>query len=160
MSGGTVARVTLRDATEADVPIFFAHQLDPTANVMAAFTARDPSDANAFRSHWARMLADNRIVKKTIVEGSEVVGHLLSFEQSGRRSVGYWIAREHWGRGIATEALGLLLREVETRPLYARAATDNVASVRVLEKCGFRAIGAERSYSYARGTDVDEVLLV
>ncbi|MBD5636085.1 MAG: GNAT family N-acetyltransferase [Candidatus Eremiobacteraeota bacterium] len=49
---------------------------------------------------------------------------------------------------------------METRPLYARAATDNVASVRVLEKCGFRAIGAERSYSYARGTDVDEVLLV
>src|SRR5437762_1977734 len=32
----------LRDVVEADLPVFFDFQLDPGANNMAAFTARDP----------------------------------------------------------------------------------------------------------------------
>ncbi len=151
-------RLSLRDATEADIPLLFVHQSDPEANVMAAFTARDPSDRVAFFAHWGRLLADRTIVKKTILLGDAVVGHLLGFEQAGRPAVGYWIAREHWGRGIASEALALFLASVPTRPMYARAAKDNVASVRVLEKCGFRRIGEDVGYSYVRGRDVAEFI--
>lgn len=53
------------------------------------------------------------------------------------REVGYWVARELWGGGIATAALaGLLLVETR-RPLYAGVA----GSLRVLEKCGFAVCG-------------------
>ena len=48
-----------------------------------------------------------------------------------------WISRASWGRGIASQALHLLLREVAKRPLVAAAATSNGASLRVLQKCGF-----------------------
>jgi RimJ/RimL family protein N-acetyltransferase len=44
------------------------------------------------------------------------------------------------------------------RPLVARAAADNVASLRVLEKCGFVRVGADGGFSNARGEDVDEII--
>jgi RimJ/RimL family protein N-acetyltransferase len=42
------------------------------------------------------------------------------------------------------------------RPLLARVAADNGASIRVLERCGFRLIGKERSFARARGEEIDE----
>lgn len=45
------------------------------------------------------------------------------------------------------------------RPLYARAAKDNVASIRVLEKCGFRISGYERAFANARGEEIEEAIL-
>jgi RimJ/RimL family protein N-acetyltransferase len=73
--------------------------------------------------------------------------------------VGYWIGQDFWGRGIATRALRLFLEEVTIRPLYGRAAKDNRASIRVLEKCGFRLCGEDKGFSFARGQDVAEVIL-
>ena len=46
-----------------------------------------------------------------------------------------------WGRGLATAALGEFLVELPDRPLHALVSTDNVGSIRVLEKCGFVEIG-------------------
>jgi RimJ/RimL family protein N-acetyltransferase len=51
--------------------------------------------------------------------------------------VGYWIGRKFWGRGLATEALAEVVGIVDARPLYAEVVNTNVASIRVLEKCGF-----------------------
>lgn len=67
----------------------------------------------------------------------------MAFERSGERLVGSWIDKEHWGKGVATEALSLFLRLVAARPLYARVAKHNAGSVRVLEKCGFVAVAEE-----------------
>lgn len=50
----------------------------------------------------------------------------------------YWIGKQYWGKGIATEALLNFLPKLKVRPLYARAAKENPASIRVLEKCGFK----------------------
>jgi len=46
-----------------------------------------------------------------------------------------------------------------SRPLHARIASDNVASHRVLEKCGFRAIATERSFGEARSGEIEEFVL-
>jgi RimJ/RimL family protein N-acetyltransferase len=48
---------------------------------------------------------------------------------------------------------------LKTRPLYARAAKDNSASIRVLEKCGFTISGEDKGFSNARGEDVEEFIL-
>ncbi len=66
-----------------------------------------------------------------------LVGCISSFVAEGQCCVGYWIAKEFWGRGIATRALALLLQEVTTRPLHARVARQNVRSIRVLIRNGF-----------------------
>jgi len=152
-------QIQLRDTTEDDLPILFEQQLDPEANRLAAFTARDPSDGAAFTAHWTRILGDDAIVTQTILCDGQVAGNILSFEHFGKPSVGYWLGREFWGRGIATRALQLFLRRVTTRPLYAGAAKDNLASLRVLEKCGFKIVGEACGYARARGEDVEEYLL-
>ena len=152
-------RVRLREMLENDLPIFFEQQLDSGANHMAAFISKDPTNGEAFMARWTKILADDTITKKTILFDSRVAGHIVGFEQFGRRSVSYWIGKEYWGKGVATSALLEFLGHVTTRPLYARAAKDNVASLRVLEKCGFRPCGEDTGFSNARNEEVEEVIL-
>jgi RimJ/RimL family protein N-acetyltransferase len=152
--------ITLRDVAEGDLATFFEQQLDPDASYMAAFTAKDPADRDAFVEHWRKILGDAAVTKRTILLDGRVAGHIASFERSGQPEVAYWIGREYWGKGIATEALVQFLREVAVRPLYARAAKDNAASIRVLEKCGFRISGHERGFANARGREIEEVVMV
>jgi RimJ/RimL family protein N-acetyltransferase len=152
--------ILLRDMVERDLPILFEHRQDPVANHMAAFTGKDPANRAAFLALWERLLRDDSVVKKTILLGGQVAGSIASFGSASMREVTYWIAREHWGRGVATAALGALLKVERTRPLFARAATDNVGSIRVLEKCGFRIARHERGFADARGAAIDEVVLI
>jgi RimJ/RimL family protein N-acetyltransferase len=120
--------------TEDDLPIFFEDQADPEASRMAAFPSRD---REAFVEHWARILRDERVLARTVVFDGRVAGNVVSFLHEGRREVGYWIGKAFWGKGIATGALSSFLREETERPLYAGVARHNLASIRVLEKCGF-----------------------
>ena len=132
--------VLLRDVIESDLPIFFEQQLDPVATQMADFPARD---REAFMAHWAKILADETNVLKTILFDGQVAGNIVSWEQSGGREVGYWLGREYWGKVIATRALAAFLERAKTRPLYAHVVKHNLASLRVLEKCGFTIPGGE-----------------
>jgi RimJ/RimL family protein N-acetyltransferase len=130
--------VLLRDVIENDLPIFFEQQLDPVANQMAAFPARD---REAFMAHWTKILADETNLLKTVLCDGQVAGNIVSWEQPDKgseREVGYWLGREYWGKGIATRALAAFLEQVTARPLYAHVAKHNLASIRVLEKCGFK----------------------
>jgi RimJ/RimL family protein N-acetyltransferase len=147
----------LRDVCESDLPILFEHQKDPDANWMAAFVPRDPSNRDAFLAHWRRILSDPALITKTILWNGQVAGTVGSFLWDGKPQVTYWIGKEFWGNGIATQALKNLLRIVTNRPLYASAASDNVASMRVLEKCGFTMRGSARAFAGIRGAEIDEV---
>jgi RimJ/RimL family protein N-acetyltransferase/heme-degrading monooxygenase HmoA len=126
---------TLRLVAEDDLPVFFEHQRDREAAQMAAFPSRG---RDAFMAHWRDKVLGNpaNLARTIVVEGS-VAGNIVSWAHEGRRLVGYWIGREHWGKGTATGALTAFLRTETTRPLYAWVAEANVASVRVLKKCGF-----------------------
>jgi RimJ/RimL family protein N-acetyltransferase len=151
--------IQLRDVIETDLSIFFEQQLDPDANYMAAFTRKDPADRESFMAHWTRILNDESILIKTILFEGEVAGSVLSYVQSGEREVSYWLGKEYWGKGIATHALTDLLNLIEERPLYARAAKDNIASLRVLEKCGFKIIGEDKGFANVRSEDIEEYIL-
>ena len=124
----------LREVLTSDLPVLFEHQRDPRANAMAAFP---PRDRQAFDAHWAMVMADATVSIRTILADGEVVGAIQSWSHAGRRLVGYWIGRELWGRGIASEALRRFLPLVDERPLHAEVAPTNKGSLRVLEKCGF-----------------------
>jgi RimJ/RimL family protein N-acetyltransferase len=130
-----MASVLLREVVKSDLPVFFEHQREPEANRMAAFPARD---REAFDAHWKnKVLGAPGVVVRTIVGDGEVAGNVVSWESEDERLVGYWIGREFWGQGIATEALRQFVAEVAIRPLRAHVATTNPGSIRVLEKCGF-----------------------
>ncbi|MBQ1051051.1 GNAT family N-acetyltransferase [Micromonospora sp. C51] len=149
----------LRPVREDDLVEFFVHQLDPEANRMAAFGAEDPTDRRAFAAHWVRILTGPENLARTVTVDDTVVGHVLAFPVDDAFEVSYWIDRPHWGRGYATRALATLLREVTRRPLFARTATDNAASLTVLRRCGFVVRGTDRAYAPGRGHEIDEYVL-
>ena len=95
------------------------------------------------------------------VPGTGVIGSAGMGEHEGEPELGYWIARDHWGRGYATEAADAVLRIARTlghRRVVAGHFTDNPASGKVLRKLGFVPTGRPgKRFSLARGQMVDSV---
>jgi RimJ/RimL family protein N-acetyltransferase len=149
--------ILLRAVIASDLPIFFEQQFDPVANQMAAFPARD---RDAFMAHWITILADEANILKTIVYNDQVAGNIVSWQHSGEQEIGYWLGREFWDKGIATQALTAFLEIVTPRPLYAYVAKHNLASIRVLEKCGFTITGEAQALASMSGEEVKEVILI
>lgn len=151
--------VALRPVEDGDLDALFEQQRDPEAVRMAAFTAPDPNDRSAFDAHMARVLALPDVTHRAVTCDGELVGSIASFPIEGQTEITYWIDRAAWGRGIATQAVALLLDLVPDRPVYARAASDNAGSLRVLHKSGFTDIGTEISFAPARNAEIEETIL-
>lgn len=153
------ASVTIREIEASDLGTFYAQQLDPEAIRLAAFVCDDPKDRVAFDAHWDKILKSTQITKRTIVAEGQVAGHISCYPQGEHLEVTYWLGREFWGRGLATEALKRLLHLVVERPIFARSATDNIGSIKVLQKCGFKIVGNNKDYANGRGADTEEYIL-
>ncbi|MGR9556464.1 GNAT family N-acetyltransferase (plasmid) [Rhizobium leguminosarum] len=151
-------RVKLKALGEKDLPILFTHQRDPVAKYMAAFTPKGPTDRKNFMARWRRILRNRAVNKKAIVVDGRVIGMIARFKHMGELEVTYWLDRACWNHGFATEALGEFVKRLPTRPLYARAAKDNFASIRVLEKCAFTKVGEEKGFAGARNEEIEEVI--
>jgi RimJ/RimL family protein N-acetyltransferase len=123
---------------------------------MAAFTRADPSDREAFDSHYERVRAnpENRLL--AIEADGEFVGTVASFTFEGERNVSYWIAPSRWGQGLATQGLQALLGIELTRPLYGRVAEHNVGSAKVLARAGFVEVGSDTGFAPGVGAEVTE----
>ena len=81
----------------------------------------------------------------------------IDIDAAGTGALGYWLARAYWGRGIAKEAVGSLVRHAQGHPALRRlvAVTDpeNLRSQRVLAASGFRDCGlSDRSKPTRRGS--------
>jgi RimJ/RimL family protein N-acetyltransferase len=149
--------IALRGLEAADLPILFAQQSDTEACRMAAV---HPRERAAFDAHWESARRNPGVITKAILERGTLVGQISLFNASGVDYVGYWIAREHWGRGIATRAVSQLLGLVTIRPIRARVARHNVASIRVLERNGFILTGYEWSPGDDRYVACEEAILM
>jgi RimJ/RimL family protein N-acetyltransferase len=152
-------RCVLRELRDEDLAVLFEQWADPVAAHMAAFTAPDHMDRDAFERRWSRIRADETMIARVIVVDGDVAGSIGSWGDPDEREVTYWIGRSYWGRGIATVALNAFLTVDPSRPLHAHVASDNVASCGVLEKCGFRVIATERSFAQARSGEIEEFVL-
>jgi len=152
--------ITLRDVKFEDLDIFFGHQQDIDAQQMAAFVHKNPSDRGAFDSHWNRIMGSETVLIKSILNSKKLVGHIAKFESGGNSELTYWIDRAYWGKGVTTKALKLFLEVFQERPVYARAAKDNIGSCKVLEKCGFTVFGYDKYYANARRKEIKEVIMV
>lgn len=152
------ANIQLRNIKEDDLEILFEHQADEAASYMAAFTKEDPNNWQAFKEHWERTLKLGSTFIQVITIDKKVVGYVCSFLLFEKETIGYWIDKNYWGKGIASCSLKLFLDKIETRPVFARVAFDNLGSIRVLEKCGFAKIGEDNFHANARGKEIKEFI--
>jgi RimJ/RimL family protein N-acetyltransferase len=151
--------ISLREVHDSDLAVFWGHLSDPAAQHMAAVTRPYHYDRSLFDAHWARILADPAVLMRAVLADGEVVGHVSLYGPPEEREVTYWIAGAHWGKGIATTALTALLTLEPARPVYARAAADNAASIRVLQKCGFEITAHSTVYAESRAAEIPDVAL-
>ena len=151
--------VALRPINDSDLDALFEQRRDPESVRMAAFTADDPDDRTAFDAHMAKVRMSPGVTNRAITADGRLVGSIASFVIEGDTEVTYWIDRASWGQGIASRALALLLETISVRPLFARAASDNVGSLKVLRRAGFAVIGTEISFANGRKTEIEETIL-
>jgi len=141
------ARLVLRAPMRGDVPALVALADNPA---IAEKLSRLPSpytraDGIAFVEIFAQR-ADERPFAITAANGEflGIVG--FSYAMGQHPELGYWLGEPHWGQGIMTEAVKGLLEAAFATGFYpvvrARALQSNAASIHVLEKAGFRNIGA------------------
>ncbi len=124
------------------------------------YTQSDALDWIA-RSRAARPVTSFAIV----VSGNAVGG--LGFElrtdiERYSAEIGYWLGEEFWGRGIATAALLAAtvhaLKAYKLNRIYALPFSENLASIRVLEKAGYRREGVMRRSAFKNGQFLDQAI--
>lgn len=154
--------IVLRRTTAQDLPLLHGWELDVASNTLAG---TKPRDWPTFRARWQQILDDDDgtatgVTPRVIVADGVLVGAINIAPHDGSDAIGYWIAREHWGRGIATRAVTLMLAEFRRRPLYATAASGNLASIRVLEKNGFVLVSRRMTPETPRTIERETLTLV
>lgn len=152
-------KVELRKTQSSDLDILFDHQADDEAGYMAAFVSPTSwKDRGAYIAKWEKLLTDDTINSWTILHDGAVAGSVGTWIMNGEPQITYGISKALWGKGLATAAVELFLKEVNIRPLYGSAAADNIRSIKILEKAGFKKTGTERGYAHARNGEIEEVI--
>ena len=145
------ARLLLREPTAADAAaIFERYAGDPQVTRLLSWpTHRSLEDTRAFLAfsdqEWERWPAGPYLIED---RASGLLGSTgLAFESPTEAATGYVLARAAWGQGYATEALAAMVtlaRQLDVRRLYACCHASHIASIHVLEKCGFERGSAGR----------------
>jgi RimJ/RimL family protein N-acetyltransferase len=148
------ARLVLRRPTSADAPVVFArYASDPEVTRFLGWPRHTSvEDTRAFISfsdtEWERWPCGPYLI--CAADGLLLGGTGLTFETPWRAATGYVLARDAWGAGYATEALGTMLDlapRLGLRRLHAWCHPTHAASRRVLEKSGFELEGVLRQYA-------------
>ncbi|WP_156308331.1 GNAT family N-acetyltransferase [Sphingobacterium endophyticum] len=141
-----------------DLERLFEFQKQKEGIYLAAFTASDPGDKEAYLSKFERILKDPKIQNYTIFLNNIIVGSIAKFPLDGKIEITYWIDRDLWGKGIASKSLAKLIEMDSDRPIYGRVAFDNLASQKVLKKCGFIRIAEDKGFANARQKEIVEYI--
>ena len=146
-------RLVLRVPEMDDAPaIFERYSSDEEVTRLLGWPRhRKLGDAKAFCawsiSEWARWAAGPYLICDH--DGDVLGSSGFGFESARCAATGYVLAKDAWGRGLATETLEQMVKiagEVGLVRLYALCHPDNPASYRVLEKCDFEREGLLRRY--------------
>jgi len=117
--------------------------------------------------NWIAMLHDqNPVTNFAIVINEQVAGAIeLKPEQDIHHktfTLGYWLGQDHWGKGIMTEAVNLItgyaFNNFDIIRIQAIVNDNNPASMRVLEKAGFKKEGILKNAIVKNGEVMDEHL--
>lgn len=115
-------------------------------------------DAEAFCTAAVDPLTPRFVITLPGAKGAPIIGTVGFKHAEGGLEMGFWIARDHWGRGYATEAGRAALEVVRAlghRRVQAGHYLDNPASGRVLRKLGFRETGEiSPAFCRARGGEL------
>ncbi|NJD99712.1 N-acetyltransferase [Thermococcus sp. LS1] len=133
-------------------------------------TLADPSDVSTLEEwmKWYENLTTKKLTKRAFAilnEEGKIVGTVIVSRidfRNGTAEIGYFLGKEHWNRGYGSEAVELTLkycfRYMNLRKVFARTYENNAASIRILEKNGFKLVGKLRKHAWTPDGYVDILL--
>ena len=161
-------RLILRRAAMRDAQDVFAYASDPEVARYVLWEAhRTIGDSRHLLRCLLREYREGRPSNFVIEEKSSghvigTIGYMNWKPENASVEVGYSLARDCWGRGLATEALGAVLRHsfenLKVHRVEALHDVRNPASGRVMEKCGMKKEGVVRACARNKGEWVDAAL--
>jgi ribosomal-protein-alanine N-acetyltransferase len=154
----------LRRIELTDAPTWYAHLIDPEVTEYTSTEIRDLREIEETILTFQSSFTDKTAIRWAITrrEDGGMIGdtgfnRIDAHDRSG--VIGYQLAREHWGRGVATVSVNEVLRfgfeRLALHRVEATVHTQNQRSARVLQKLGFRREGTLRHYRFARGVFFD-----
>jgi [ribosomal protein S5]-alanine N-acetyltransferase len=153
----TGERVVLRELEPADAADLFAFRSDPEVQRYNSAPMQDLAEAAALIDELRAEYAARRAVHWAVTLHGDfrVLGlmGLVGWEKyHSRAEIGYDLRRDHWGRGLATDAVRVILRfgfaRLDLHRIEAQTIADNHGSVRLLQRLGFKLEGVRRAYSW------------
>lgn len=142
-------RAKLREFERSDLEAVQRYAGDPVAVEHVAFGPNELTDTEAYleRAMASARATPRRTYEVAITDlgSGELIGSIRLGIRSELRldaSLGYFLRRDLWGRGLVTEAATLLVgfgfKELGLHRTWATCSTANVGSARVVEKLGMR----------------------
>ena len=88
--------------------------------------------------------------------------HLQSDILRKNAEIGYWLAEEHWGKGIVADAINQIItygfENLDIVRIFARIYGTNIPSQKVVEKCGFKLEGKYEKTIFKNNEFLDELI--
>jgi ribosomal-protein-alanine N-acetyltransferase len=147
-------RLRLRPFTEADVDDIWPVVSNPEFPKMMSWAAHsDRSETLGFVRAANRSLEQNAGIVWAIEHERRVIGSIgleaMVFEMRAlridRAELGFWLAPEHWNKGVMAEAGEAVMRfafqTIGLHKVTVGCISENLAARRVIEKLGFRYVG-------------------
>lgn len=133
----------LRPPQLGDARQLYSYAANPLASRWLAWAPhRDEGESVRFMLASREAWQGEECLPWVILANGLVVG-MIEVKLKGRNAgIGYVIAPAEWGKGVASRALSLvseaLFRHTSVNAIWALCVTENLASARVLEKCGYQ----------------------
>jgi ribosomal-protein-alanine N-acetyltransferase len=154
----------LRPLRPADAPAWYAYLSDPEVTRLTSYDIRSKEMVAQFiaiclADYGQRRSCRWALADKTSNQLIGTCGYYWWNVEHSTAELGYDLSRDFWSRGLMTQAVRAVVRwafdDLEANRLQATVMVGNVASVRVLEKCGFQKEGLLREYKICRGAARD-----
>lgn len=156
--------IKLRPHDKNDIPFLIKYLNDPQVTQFLTSAIPQPytqADAEYWVHQSSRQLGAQAIEYNGVYVG-DTGAERGYFERAQSAQLGYWLARDYWGKGIATAAITLQTQQLfATTPLVRIAAhvfQGNTASCRVLEKCGYTQEALLKQAAFKNGSNFDVYL--
>ncbi|MDL2233065.1 GNAT family N-acetyltransferase [Ruminococcaceae bacterium OttesenSCG-928-L11] len=155
-------RLTLRAFRRDDIPRYLPMIRDPDVRQFLGGGVNDLTN-DRHVENWLRNINGRLLQSKTVFTWcveykpeQQNIGRidLGGFVRKSMADLAYYIAKDYWNRGIATEAVNRVVEfgfsQLKLHRIQAIVQTENIASLKVLQKAGFEAEGILRKYAFGK----------
>ena len=156
-------RLVLRHPVEADAPSLVARLNDFQVSKWLSQVPYPYTRADA--DQWIQLCKTDmlKLNFSIFIDGDLIGGVGLTAQRDKSHELGYWLSRDYWGFGFATEAATALvdygIAEGKLATIVATYFVGNDTSARILSKLGFETSGNGKVFSRSRNEEVEAILM-